>query len=93
MLVPITAKALPGALDERNLKETFDGYDDKKSKVKTDEVKNDGFPMIMDLPRSAAPSVTTPAATPVAPSPGTMSCTIMGGTRHNRRRQRMTRRR
>jgi len=95
LIVPITTMGLRGALKEENLKQTFDGYDDKKSKVKTEEVKSDGFPMIMDLPRSAAPSATTPAATPVAPSPGTMYCTIMGGTRHNRRRRRrrMTRRR
>lgn len=95
LLVPITTMGLPGALKEGNLKSTFSGIDDKRSRVKTDEVKSDGFPMRMDLPRPAATSAATPEATSVEPSSGIMSCNIMGGTRHNRRhrRQRMTRRR
>lgn len=87
LLIPITAKALPGALKEGNLKRKFSGVDDKKPKVEIEEVKNDGFPMRMDLP----PPVSPPAST----SPGIMSCNIVGGTRHNRRRRRrrMSRRR
>ena len=50
LLVPITTMGLPGTLKVGNLNSTFHGTDDKTPRVKTEQVKSDGFPMIMDLP-------------------------------------------